>query len=238
MFASSESILSNRQRKRIIKVAIGAYTIKCPECGASLDVEEGRKQLFCSYCGSKVLINNENEHIYRHIDEARIKEAETDRLIKLKELELESEDRKNRKNLITVWVIATGIFALLGVIGIITGNDNLEMCILIAMNVALWGGIFLFANKNKKRHVVNNSDVVISSVMSNCAGKNYNNVLELYKGAGFVNVTAVPLEDLNVFTIMNSGKVECVSINGEDDFDEGDVFPKTSNVLIAYHSGK
>ena len=80
-------------------MAIGIYTIKCPECGASLDVEEGRKNLFCSYCGSKVMINNENEHIYRHIDEARIKEAEIEREIKLKQMEIESEDTFSKKKI-------------------------------------------------------------------------------------------------------------------------------------------
>lgn len=41
-------------------MGIKLITVKCPECGASLDIEEGRKQLFCSYCGSKILIQNDN----------------------------------------------------------------------------------------------------------------------------------------------------------------------------------
>ena len=54
-------------------MAIKMISVKCPDCGASLDVEEGRRQCFCSYCGAKVMINNENEYIYRTIDEADIK---------------------------------------------------------------------------------------------------------------------------------------------------------------------
>ena len=49
-------------------MAIRFVSIKCPECGAALDVEEGRRQIFCSYCGSSVLIDNDNEHIIRHIN--------------------------------------------------------------------------------------------------------------------------------------------------------------------------
>lgn len=29
--------------------------IKCPECDADLDIEEGRKVMFCSYCGRKIM---------------------------------------------------------------------------------------------------------------------------------------------------------------------------------------
>ncbi|MCD8148995.1 MAG: zinc ribbon domain-containing protein [Clostridiales bacterium] len=69
-------------------MAIKFVSVKCPECGAALDVEEGRKQIFCSYCGAKVMIVNDNEYVYRHIDEAGIKQAETDRIIQMKKMEI------------------------------------------------------------------------------------------------------------------------------------------------------
>jgi uncharacterized Zn finger protein (UPF0148 family) len=73
-------------------------SVKCPDCGATLSIEEGRQNAFCSYCGSKVIINNENEIVYRHIDEARIKEAEAAREIRLKELELEEARLNSQKD--------------------------------------------------------------------------------------------------------------------------------------------
>lgn len=63
-------------------------SVKCPECGATLNIEEGREQAFCTYCGTKVLLHNENEYIYRHIDEAGVKQAETDRIVRMKQMEL------------------------------------------------------------------------------------------------------------------------------------------------------
>ena len=45
-------------------MAIKMVSVRCPDCGAALDVEEGRTQLFCSYCGAKVIIHNDNEYIY------------------------------------------------------------------------------------------------------------------------------------------------------------------------------
>ena len=58
----------------------------------------------------------------------------------------------------------------------------------------------------------------------------------LFKGAGFHNVTSVPLGDLNMFTQKKNGQIESITINGNGEFGEGDVVSKDANVLIAYHS--
>ena len=74
-----------------------AYYVKCPVCGAALDIEEDRDQALCAYCGTKVLLHNENEYIYRHVDEAEIKQAETDRMVRMKQLEYEERERIDSK---------------------------------------------------------------------------------------------------------------------------------------------
>ncbi len=62
--------------------------LRCANCGAELEIEPGKKQLYCSYCGSKLLLQDETIHITnRIVDEARIKEAE----VRLRELEYEHE---------------------------------------------------------------------------------------------------------------------------------------------------
>lgn len=72
--------------------------LKCTSCGANLSIEEKRETLFCEYCGTRLVLDNENEYIYRHIDEADIKRAETERLVKLKELEIdEIKHEENKK---------------------------------------------------------------------------------------------------------------------------------------------
>lgn len=72
-------------------MAVIFTSVKCPECDANLPIEEGRERVFCSYCGTPVIITNENEKVIRHIDEAKIKRAETDRMIQLEQLELEKK---------------------------------------------------------------------------------------------------------------------------------------------------
>ncbi len=94
-----------------------AVSIKCPECNAELLIKNPRELCFCEYCGAKILLVNENEQVYRHIDEARLKMAE----IALKQLQLEEQRRKenersNRiKARISIVIIGLGIiFMLLG----------------------------------------------------------------------------------------------------------------------------
>lgn len=48
---------------------------KCPDCGAALEIEEGRTQVFCSYCGAKIHIDDEAKKVVTD-DKARVREAE------------------------------------------------------------------------------------------------------------------------------------------------------------------
>lgn len=68
-------------------MSIKFIAVKCPECGALLSIEENRNQAFCSYCGTKILIHNENEHVLRYVDEAGVQKAENERkIIELNEM--------------------------------------------------------------------------------------------------------------------------------------------------------
>lgn len=68
--------------------------VNCPSCGAAIPITEGHSQLTCSYCGTKLNITNENEHIIRHVDEAQVKHVEVEQMIRLRELEMEEKKRK------------------------------------------------------------------------------------------------------------------------------------------------
>ena len=35
-------------------MAIKLVSVKCPDCGQTLSIEENRTQAFCTYCGAKV----------------------------------------------------------------------------------------------------------------------------------------------------------------------------------------
>lgn len=80
-------------------------SLKCPECGSSLDVPKDRDYVFCQFCGTKILLNNSNEQIVRHVDEAAIKQAENARIaeqnrIELEKMKLKSDNLKRKTGLV------------------------------------------------------------------------------------------------------------------------------------------
>ena len=133
-------------------------SIKCPECSANLDVEEGRKHIYCSYCGAEIMLENENEKVYRKIDDARLKEAEVREKVRLKELELEEykikKEEKKSKIKIVVVLVAVLVGLLMLLYGGLSKNENISTW---GMLVIMWTGLacgFVFltkhGNKNNK----------------------------------------------------------------------------------------
>ena len=108
-------------------MAIKLNSVKCPECGASLPIEEGRTQVFCSYCGTKVIVTNENEYIYRHIDEAGVKQAETNRIVRMRELDLEEQRTAQgnalKKVLTIIWLVLSLIVIAICIVKIAIQDD-------------------------------------------------------------------------------------------------------------------
>lgn len=224
-------------------MGIKLITVKCPECEASLDIEEGRKQLFCSYCGSKILIQNDNEYIVHNINEADVRQAEADKIIRLRELELEERENKQiGKWHKTAYIIAGAVVAFGLLVKLIDPyNETGDMILVIGMLIAGWTfayGTLLSADKKRRARVVSPNEVEINAQLRNCCEKNYNTILALYQANGFTNVNLIPLHDLNFFQGNKDGQVETVTINGNSNFSNGDIFLKTASVTITYHSMK
>ncbi len=73
-------------------------TVKCPGCGAVMDINLSRRQAECSYCGTKVLLGD--DIVKRHLEEeAKLKEAE----IKLKEMQYSHERELQQEHYHQVW---------------------------------------------------------------------------------------------------------------------------------------
>lgn len=74
-----------------------SFTIKCPECGGNVVLEEGHDTCFCTYCGAQIALEYPNsKHVtVKKVDEARIVEAEAKRDVKLRELEMQQQTLQN-----------------------------------------------------------------------------------------------------------------------------------------------
>lgn len=78
------------------------HVLKCPECHANLEIEEGLKTCYCKYCGCQINIDEEkhehtiNKNIHkRYTDDADVIRAKTE----------DKESRRTFKAGIAVWVI-------------------------------------------------------------------------------------------------------------------------------------
>ena len=65
--------------------------LRCPRCGADINVADDREFIFCEYCGSKILLDNDHEYTIHTIDEAKIRKVEADREVRMRRVEAERD---------------------------------------------------------------------------------------------------------------------------------------------------
>ena len=120
---------------------------RCPSCGANLQIEEGKKKVFCTYCGTPILVDDENRTVtYRTVDEARIREAEARENIAGKQMDI------TRLKIIIAGAIA-GVMLLFLVIIFFTDRDSFAIITSLGFYIIFIGLIVFGArnmDKNKK----------------------------------------------------------------------------------------
>lgn len=103
----------------------------CPACGANLEVDAKLSQCFCQYCGTKILLHNENEHIERFVNEAEVARQENERRkIEFEQKKYEDKRSEAQKNSVSngvallsvLLIFPTAYMAIGGIICIMTGG--------------------------------------------------------------------------------------------------------------------
>ena len=222
-------------------------SVKCPDCGQTLSIEENRTQAFCTYCGAKVLISNENEYVIRQVDEAGIKKAETERLIKLKELELqeqrEIQTRKLRRVLTVIWLIISVILLVIIISKIAGSSDGFTSGFLMLFYIGgpiIGGGAYLIfkwlPEKESEKIVENQGGIRFPNGLAPFTDKKYFAIEESLRSAGFTNISCVNLHDLNILSaLVNNDKVNQITINGKQITTGGKLYMPDVCIVITYH---
>jgi len=124
--------------------------LRCSNCGADLQIDPERKQAFCSYCGTRLLVDDETINITnRFVDEARLKEAE----IRLKELEYEHERELRAEKLQQEQKKAHSISLLAFLLALII-TFSIEGLREWFPAVLIFGGIALAASRSGDRRIM------------------------------------------------------------------------------------
>lgn len=194
------------------------YSMTCPHCGATIDVDADVETTYCNYCGNKIYIDDNakkiNKNINYHktyVDEAKIKKIESKERIRLEELAYkEREDRRNNK----VFFICIGFLFLIMIVcfGLAEGSEQ----------------------KNKPKE----DEIEVPFSAEELEGKNYEVVISDLENAGFTNVKEKQIKDIVVGLVKKDGEVEQVSVNGDSDFTSGTIFPDDAKVVVVYHTPK
>ena len=228
-------------------MSIKLTPVKCPQCGAMLPVEEGRFQMYCSYCGTKIIITNENEYFYHNIDEAAVQKAEAERLIRLKELELEENKTKGSEKiqniLLVIWISISLIIIILGIGIMFFGGGSGPLygfCFLFYVGAPIIGGggylIFkVLPEKENNKKLIRMGGVRLPNSIFPYSDTSYEVVQMALRNAGFNNVTCISLHDVMIGILQKPGIVESISVDGKMVTSGGKVFMPDVPIIITYH---
>lgn len=212
--------------------------MKCPSCGAALQVEEGRQFTFCQYCGTKIMISDEEKVTIRYIDDAGLTRAQTEQMVQMKEIELQEKRQKNQRAWWIVGAVVCGLMLVAGAVLMATKSYSAGYTLMsMAVFLGLFGGMTLLAIQRKdKRTSLTQSGIRISSALANYRGQRVQTIAQLLKDAGFTNVTLVPVRDLGLLSGWRNGMVDKLIIAGDDSICEGDIFSADAAVTLSYHT--
>ena len=236
-------------------MAINLISLKCPDCGASLEIEEGRRQCFCTYCGAKILIESDNEIVIREINEAEIKRAETDQYkAETDRMKAETDQRINmikmkmaqkgtmHNSIITVAsYIVAGLLGIVSVFGFLNSlRGGSDMAIVSGIMPALLAVIIALIPSCIAEYMGNNDptrpSIKIPTSINGYKRKSYQSIKTIFESAGFSNVICTPLNDLTKNTNRKMNMVDTITVDSELVTGGGQKFPKDATVLITYHS--
>lgn len=221
-------------------MAIELKSIKCPECGANLSTEDKDTIVYCSYCGARIMISDENEHIYRYVDEAEIRRAETERIIKLKELDMVEKSSINKKTYIKIWLGVTIILFISSIfMFFIPEGVGIGLLLFsVAGGSAFFGGVLIFLvlpEIEADQLAMHKGGIRFPNNLQPFSGKNYEMVRNVLRNAGFTNITCVNMHDLAIGFFRKPGSIEKISVNGEDITSGGRVYMPNTPIIITYH---
>lgn len=225
----------------------------CPNCNAALSFSDDRYFGFCEYCGTKILLDDYRS-TQRIIDEAKIRQVEADKEIRLKELALresrynqqakeKERNTKVRKILIYVWLILFIIVSAIIILLFAFGDDSQQgmaalMLFYFELPLIIGGPILLFKvipNKEVERELLKNGGIKFPKSIEPFQEKDFETVRTVLSRAGFKNIDVVNMHDVVIGLFQKPNLVESISVAGERIQSGGKVYMPEAQIVITYH---
>ena len=186
-------------------------SISCPTCGAGIKIDiKGRDTLFCPYCGSQILFEDDitisqNINIHtRHTNDAAVE----------KERRIDRQNEREHKEF--VWLM-TGFMLFLFVIQVTISLQGYKDD--MAEKKAIEEG--------KIRLGVSSDDIEEDKTK-------YQGVVSRLEASGFSNITTIDLDNAGIFT-NRADTIDSISVDGETSFYSDDYYEPDANIIISYH---
>lgn len=222
-------------------------TCNCPNCNAILTIDdENRDFAFCQYCCAKIMLDDWRS-THRVVDEAKIKQAEVEREIRLRELKIK-EDQMNQKNqlrrvLTYIWIGSIFVVALLCLFVWATGGDAGGLyafcCLFYVGGPVVGGGAYLIfkvmPEKEGEKELIQNGGIRFPKNLGDLSEQNYVVIQQKLLSAGFCNITCINMHDVTFGLLQKPGMVESITVNGEKIVSGGTVYMADVPIVITYH---
>lgn len=92
------------------------------------------------------------------------------------------------------------------------------------------------SNNNQNNTATTINEIRLPASSSDYENKLYTDVLDDFEAAGFTNVKLKIIYDLVAGWLTSDGEIEEILVNGSSSFTKGDVYPKDTEIIIAYHT--
>ena len=189
-----------------VGIIMKVKSLKCPECGANLEIEDGRTSCYCQYCGCKLILDDEKQEytINKNININRT----TRRIDDAKILREEYKEKKDKRD------TAVGLICGLGI--------PLAIILAIVLYFSISGGIAKSQGK------------IQAGYYKDLIGQDYKTVVAHFEAAGFENIEVIDLNDSSI-AFWTDGEVATISVGGDTDFESADWFAPDTKVIISHH---
>ena len=227
-------------------MAITIHEVKCPSCNANLPIEEGRKMLYCAYCGTQITVTDDNEYTYRYIDEAQIVQSDNNKAVRMRELDI-AEKRGTitdtfKMTLIKIWLIVSIALLVIAVgIMLFAGDDGgmgFLFFLYVVAPVAGGGAYLLFKvmpEKENERTLKKSGAIRFPTNLEPFNEQNYEVIQNALQHAGFTNISCLNMHDLTFGLLVKHGTVEKVMVNGQEITSGGKLYMPNVQITITYH---